>query len=357
MAKNRTGALIVIKGTEDLERHINGGVEMDGRVSLPLLRSIFNPAAPGHDGAVLIEADRIQKFGVHLPLSSQLNKISEGGTRHAAALGLSERCDALIVVVSEERGEISVAQSGKLEKVNAGSELKERFSAFEKEYLSIQTASLTKRWQRVNWQTATASVSLSVLLWFAMAYNADTIYRTYEVPIEYRNLNASNIALQDSVPIQARVTLSGPEQAFQLLDPSQLVISFNLASERLPSDSLVISEEQINIPSDLDLYDVSPKSLKIITIERRKVPVKIPTEGKLSSRFKLNSITPDPSEISLDFRTKKIPDSITVKPIDLTSVSGSTTYTRALVMPANATLPGGDNNKIKIQISVSGQNE
>ncbi len=357
MADNRTGALIVIKGTEDLERHINGGVELDGSVSLPLLRSIFNPTAPGHDGAILIENQKITKFGVHLPLSTHLNKISEGGTRHAAALGLSEHCDALIVVVSEERGVISVARSGELQKLESASELKERLLAFEEEYVTFQTANLKQRWQRVNWQTATASITLSVLLWFAIAYNADTIYRTYEVPIEYRNLNSSNIAIQDSVPIQARITLSGPEQAFQLLDPSQLVVSFNLASNSLPSDSLVITNEQINIPSDLDLYDVSPKSLKVTKLQRRKVPVKIPTEGELSSRFKLDSVTADPSEIALDFQSGKIPDSIAVKPIDLASVSGSTTYTWTLTVPPNATLPSGVSNKIKIQISVSGQDE
>ncbi|MDZ7691262.1 MAG: diadenylate cyclase [Balneolaceae bacterium] len=245
---------------EELDRHINGGIDIKGKVSLPLLQSIFNPTAPGHDGAVLIENDQITKFGVHLPLSKRLDKISQGGTRHAAALGLSEHCDALIVIVSEERGVISVAQSGHLQQLDSADELKNRLQRFEKKHYAAQAASWAYPLQHIHLRSAITAFSLSFLLWFAIAYNADTIYRTYNVPIEYRNLNASNVVMPDSVPIQARVTLSGPEQAFQTMDPSQLAVSFNLDSSNLSTDSLVITQANIELPSDINLYTVSPRS-------------------------------------------------------------------------------------------------
>ena len=114
LAESHTGALLIIPGREPIERHLQGGVVLDANISEELLLSIFDPHSPGHDGAVLVQGDRLARFGVHLPLSEDNAQLGAGGTRHAAALGLAERCDALWVAVSEERGRISVAAKGKL---------------------------------------------------------------------------------------------------------------------------------------------------------------------------------------------------------------------------------------------------
>jgi uncharacterized protein (TIGR00159 family) len=106
LAKEHVGALIVIRGSDPLERHITGGIPIDGKLSGPLLKSIFDPHSPGHDGAVLVEQDCITRFAAHLPLSKNLTELSHVGTRHSAALGLAELTDALCIVVSEERGTI-----------------------------------------------------------------------------------------------------------------------------------------------------------------------------------------------------------------------------------------------------------
>jgi len=113
-ARARTGALLVIRGHDVIARHLDGGEEVDGRLSEPLLKSIFDPHSIGHDGAVVIEANRIGKLGCHLPLSRNLEKLPGRGTRHAAALGLAELSDALCIVVSEERGTICVARGGEI---------------------------------------------------------------------------------------------------------------------------------------------------------------------------------------------------------------------------------------------------
>src|SRR5919109_2972486 len=115
MAAIKMGALIAIRGREPWVSHIHGGIALGGAVSAPLLYSIFNPDTPGHDGAVLIDDERITRFAAHLPLAEELPEVSRyGGRRHAAALGLSQQCDALIIVISEERGTISVAHDGRL---------------------------------------------------------------------------------------------------------------------------------------------------------------------------------------------------------------------------------------------------
>ena len=99
---------------EPIESHVEGGIALDGRLSEPLLLSLFDPSSPGHDGAVILRGAQIERFAVHLPLSVNRAALGPGGTRHAAALGLSERCDAICIVVSEERGTVSVARDGLL---------------------------------------------------------------------------------------------------------------------------------------------------------------------------------------------------------------------------------------------------
>jgi len=110
-ASKRTGALIVIRGNDPLDRQLTGGYRLDGIVTKPLLMSVFDPHSQGHDGAVIIANSRIEKFGCHLPLSTSTEKLGDFGLRHTAALGLSERSDALCIVISEERGTISVAHN------------------------------------------------------------------------------------------------------------------------------------------------------------------------------------------------------------------------------------------------------
>lgn len=117
-AKKKIGALIVLVGKQHVGRFFEGGYVMDGKVSEPLLLSIFDTRTPGHDGAVVIENGLIKKFGTHLPLSENFKKYGNLGTRHTAGLGLSERTDALVIIVSEERGTITVARHGILKVVD-----------------------------------------------------------------------------------------------------------------------------------------------------------------------------------------------------------------------------------------------
>ena len=131
LADQHTGALIAIRGHQPWERLLRGGIRLDGRLSQPLLVSIFDDSTPGHDGVVLLEGDRVTRFAVHLPLTENLPEASRfGGTRHAAALGLAEQCDALVIVVSEERGTISVAEGEHITELATASELKERLTHF-----------------------------------------------------------------------------------------------------------------------------------------------------------------------------------------------------------------------------------
>lgn len=113
MAETKTGALIVIRRGSDLRLIAEGGIALDAKVSVSLLKNIFFRNAPLHDGAVIIEGDRIVAAKCILPVT-QSDVPKDYGTRHRAAIGMSEISDAVIVIVSEETGGISIAQGGEL---------------------------------------------------------------------------------------------------------------------------------------------------------------------------------------------------------------------------------------------------
>ena len=116
LSKKRHGAIIVMEHEDNLDEHLQGGVIIDAPVSTPILENIFYPGSPLHDGAVNIRNSNIRKASVLLPLAPHTSELEALGlgSRHRAALGLSQVSDALIIVVSEEKGWISMALRGQL---------------------------------------------------------------------------------------------------------------------------------------------------------------------------------------------------------------------------------------------------
>ena len=114
LARLRIGALVIRPRSNDVGPFLSGGEPISAELNKSLLLSIFSPRAPRHDGAVVVEGNRITRIGAVMPLASAESVSSELGTRHLAALGLSEQCDADVLVVSEERGTISRAWRGQL---------------------------------------------------------------------------------------------------------------------------------------------------------------------------------------------------------------------------------------------------
>lgn len=125
MAGKKIGALIVLEKDVGLRDYLDMGVEVDAKVSSEMLLSIFNPSSPVHDGAVIIRNARISRVGCFLPLTGDQEISASLGTRHRAALGLAEETDAVIIVVSEETGEVSLVTDGEIDRnMDAASLLK-----------------------------------------------------------------------------------------------------------------------------------------------------------------------------------------------------------------------------------------
>ena len=114
LATEKTGALIVIERNVGLRNFVDAGVQLDARISYDLLVTVFNPSTPLHDGAVIIQNERVAAASVFLPLTKNPGVSRELGTRHRAAIGITEGSDAISIVVSEETGLITYVESGEV---------------------------------------------------------------------------------------------------------------------------------------------------------------------------------------------------------------------------------------------------
>lgn len=134
-SQSQTGALIVIEREIGLRTYIESGVPLDAHLSYDLLATIFRPSAPLHDGAVIIQKDRIAAAACFLPLSMNPVLSTQLGTRHRAGIGITEETDAIAVIVSEETGSISIAVAGNIEREVTVEYLRERLSELLRRYV------------------------------------------------------------------------------------------------------------------------------------------------------------------------------------------------------------------------------
>jgi hypothetical protein len=196
-------------------------IPLHGGLGEPILLSLFDTSSPGHDGAVILRGAEIERFAVHLPLSADHAQLGWGGTRHAAALGLAERTDALCVVVSEERGTVSVASRGVLRELSRPQELANELHRL------LQEASPEKQpeplWRRFQgmWKEASASLLLAALLWVVFVPGSSVTAVTHRVPVLVENLPRGYV-LEAVDPPEIEVTLEGRRRDAYLVNRANL---------------------------------------------------------------------------------------------------------------------------------------
>jgi diadenylate cyclase len=354
LADDRIGAIIALRGRDSWESHVQGGVELDGRVSRPLLESIFQPESAGHDGAVLMEGDRVVRFAAHLPLAAHIPEVSRyGGTRHAAALGLADETDAFVLVISEERGSISVAEQGRLTEIESLSVLAGRLSAFWDRHYGEAAARGERWWSRSTLETLGMAAGVASVIWLLFSYSADTISRTFDVPIEFRNLPPEWALESDTVP-SALVTLTGSERAFGRLDATELAISFDLTEPDSGLNVLTVSGEHLALPSGLRLANVNPQEVRVEAYRQVAVelPIQIRTLQPVPDSF---SLVPQPRTVTILLnQDAEAPARIRTMPIDLERLIPDGTVRASLDIPSGARLPPEEPTEVTVALRRAG---
>lgn len=261
MAESHTGALIVLPGRESLARHIEGGIPLNGRLSEPLLLSIFDASSPGHDGAVLVRGDVVERFAVHLPLSANHDEVRPGGTRHAAALGLVERCDATCIVVSEERGAVSLAREGSLHRLSSPRDLASEL----RRAVAPEPVAAKARWKRSAPEAALAFVG-AILLWALFVPGSDMGEVTLSVPVQITNLPTGQ-ALESIDPETIDVTFRGLRRDLLLLRVEDVGIEIDAYLARFGRRTFTISPNEIRKPGTLSIESIEPERIKISVLD------------------------------------------------------------------------------------------
>jgi uncharacterized protein (TIGR00159 family) len=359
MSSSRTGALMVLRGKEPLERHVTGGVALNGEVSEPLLLSLFDATSPGHDGAVLIDQGLVKRFAVHLPLSTHVKENARQGTRHTAALGLSERSDAMIVVVSEERGTISVARAGSLEPLPGAAALERRLTEFFREVTPEQQVPWQKRLFARNLPEKALSLAIAIGAWLAVfGYEGETAARTYSVPVVYRDIPEGWL-IEEPKPHEVRVTVAAPIGAFQLLQASDLSFRLDVGELRPGSQAVVLSEQSLSLPTGFSVHRIDPRQVMLVahrTVELR-LPIRAVTRGELPRGLRLQKLSADPDRVPLLVRAdaRDRPGFVATEPIDLDEIASTVTVRRPLITPNGTRLSDEAPKEVAVTIEVAGK--
>ncbi len=272
LARARMGALVVLPGRDSIGAHLEGGVALNGELSEPLLKSIFDPSSIGHDGAVVLDRGRVRRFSAHLPLSHNFELLGHRGTRHAAALGLSERTDAMCVVVSEERGEVSIAYEGRLERAAGLEELVGRLRGFVGEPAAPSSSWLGLL--RRDYAAKALAVAIAVLLWIVLVHGSAMTQRSFAIPIEYTSLKPEH-TVHSIIPAELNATFTGARRDFYFVSRRSLKAMVSLEGVHAGTTGVAVPKSAISFPSSLTLDSVQPSHVAVVV---RKV-AKPPSQG------------------------------------------------------------------------------
>jgi uncharacterized protein (TIGR00159 family) len=269
MAQKKIGGLIIFQGEQNIEDLLNGGFGADAKISTHLLLSIFDSHTPGHDGAVIITRNKIRKFGVHLPLAENYEGYAKAGLRHRAGVGISEQSDVLAVIVSEERGTISISENGKIKPIESVRELRQELLDFYKEN-EADELTWHNFWEYVffkNFWTKLLSLSVASLLWFFLIFQSGIIAQEIKVPVEVRFLPKEYAVEEIGVKV-VDVTVSGAQKDLENFDPTkgnQIIIDARDFKEGL--NTVEITKSMINLPPYLSIKEFDPSTIKVKIIK------------------------------------------------------------------------------------------
>ncbi|MCX5697431.1 MAG: diadenylate cyclase [Candidatus Omnitrophica bacterium] len=355
LSSKRIGALVVIRGRDVLERYLETGIALDGIISQFILEAVFDPDVPTHDGAVVIDGRRITRFACHLPLSTNMSQSGHLGTRHAAALGLAERTDALCIVVSQETGMVSIAESNKLRHLTSVGEL-----AGEVEKFYDQRFPQAKRFFLLDlfighFIEKLLAVVIAAGIWFTFSYRTEIILRDVVIPVEYRNLPADSI-ISEPKPKEINVTLRGFERSFNFFDPKGFKISLDLSDVKEGENKFFFTKELLETPPGLSIINIEPDKA-ILTVSKMmtvNVPVVVITKGMPPPGVSIIQISVEPKEVPVIAPGNLPKDKLIVstEEVDLKSVSKTTTLTSKLIVSPEIRLTQEKPPEAKITLEV-----
>lgn len=270
LAQARRGALIVIAGRDSVADLVEGGVPLGGEVSPEILEAIFRKVSPVHDGATIIERDHISRVSAVLPLTQRQDVPRGYGTRHRAAMGLAERCDAVVIAVSEERGQVSLVAGRDMLRVETAEALVRQVQ----ELRGLPRVDSARHLRGIvfgDLRLKAAALGLAGLVWGVSLVLTGGSIRSIAVPLEFRNLPAdAEIAHVSATSLQ--VQLRGSAWVLDSVNLSGVVARFDLSGVGEGAVTLNARDGVVNLPPGLVVEGVSPPTVSLRLIRRAPPP-------------------------------------------------------------------------------------
>ena len=263
LAADRTGALIVLTRNDNPSEFIHAGQAIMALPDPALIKSIFNRYAPAHDGAVIITQGRITQMGCILPLSEDENLPEKYGTRHRAALGLSEVADAVCLVVSEERSEVATVVEGKIvtwqDPAALGNNLSKVVSGPE-----IRVPALKDFFKGAfveNWRTKLSALALVTIAWLVLASQQEAEV-TLTVPVQHIRIPSHLMIGQGSTPT-VDLTLSGRRNTIRTLRDQDVQVRVDVNDISSGRHLMKLSAKNIYLPFGFKIDRVAPQKIMV----------------------------------------------------------------------------------------------
>jgi len=280
MAAQRTGAILVLQRNESLADLVLNGVRLDCEVSPQILESIFADGTPLHDGAVLIRDGRIASASCHLPLSASPDFPQYYGTRHRAALGLSERTDAVVVTVSEERGDVMLFVGGGYRALSSPAELT---TALEELVTPVQARPcMTLRQALFSNLLPKAALLALVTVFWALIMSRQGQITTVTAPVRLHGV-PDGLVLVKNVPEEVDVQLKSLSSLAPAPSKLDLSADVDLSGAREGQASVRIKHSDFKLPSGMVVVSITPATVKVHMEKkmRKSVPVRVMLRGGL----------------------------------------------------------------------------
>ena len=268
LAGPSVGALIVIVRRNAVTELVSGGITLEAAVSSEILEAIFQKTSPVHDGAVIVRGDRIVRAAAVLPLTERERVPSYYGTRHRAAMGLSERCDALVVVVSEERSEVTLMEGRRIVRADDEQKLVQML-----EKLCARPAvglkSKLSQWFISNARVKLAALGLAAAIWSTSFLSNGTTVRTVSVPVQFVSVPEG---LDIGAPSTERldVLVRGCAWVMDSVGLTRLVASFSLRGARAGTLELPVDSGNLNLPPGMVMERVLPPRITVRLVVRKR---------------------------------------------------------------------------------------
>lgn len=354
LAEGKVGALLVFMRKNSLDHLVQGGVLIDAVFSRELLFSIFDNKSALHDGAVIMDGSQIKFAATFLPLTTQ-QSLPLYGSRHRAALGLSESSDAVIVVVSEESGEVSIVQEGIIKKISNKDKLSSRLEGLlEGKTQKAKKGSRMKNYAQ-NIGVKLIFLVLALFIWFFFAGEKESVI-SYTLPIEFRNL-PKNIELLKISAEKAEVQISGSRRILLQLKPEQVGLSLNLENSEPGKNVFPLTSKNLFIPPGLKIIKVKPDKIAVVMEATGTKLIHIAPEfvGNLPQGKELISYKMTPNQVTIIGAPSVLKgiSSMKTEPISLTEINESSTIQAGImVSPPSLKLSPDFPGKVTIKLMI-----